>query len=63
MRVRYSTHGREENCERMSVRYSTHGREENCAKVVVRKHERKRELGKHGRKWEDTIKVGVQEKG
>jgi hypothetical protein len=41
----------------------TFGREENCDRFLVGKPEEKRQLGRTRRKWEDNIKMDLQEVG
>jgi hypothetical protein len=42
---------------------SIYGREESCIKGLVRKHEGKRPFGRPRRRWEDNIKIDLQEVG
>jgi hypothetical protein len=42
---------------------STYGGEESVYRDFVKEHEGKRPLGKPRRRWEDTIKIGLQEVG
>jgi hypothetical protein len=37
-----------------------HRREEKCIKILAGKHEGKRPLAKHKRKWEDNIRMGLR---
>ena len=41
----------------------TYGGRERCAKVLVGKPERKRPLGRPRRRWEDNIKMALEEVG
>jgi hypothetical protein len=47
----------------MSGACSTYGGEERRCTVLVRKPEGKRPLGRRRRRWEDNIKMNVQEVG
>jgi len=42
---------------------STYGGEESCIGVLVRKPERKRSLGRPRSRWEENIKIDLQEVG
>jgi len=42
---------------------STYGDRRGAYRVLVVKSEGKRPLGRHRRRWEDNIKIGVQELG
>jgi len=42
---------------------SSYGREESLYKVLVRKPERKRPLRRPRRRWEDNIKMNIEEVG
>ena len=42
---------------------SVYGGEERCIQVLVGKHDGKRPLGRLSRRWEDNIKMGLQEVG
>ena len=42
---------------------SAHGERRGLYMVLVGKHEGKRPLGRHRRRWEDNIKMGFQEVG
>jgi hypothetical protein len=43
--------------------FGTYGNEERCDRVLVGKPEEKRQLGRTRRKWEDIIKMDLQEVG
>jgi hypothetical protein len=45
------------------VACSTYGGEERCIRLLVEKPEGKRSLGRHTRRWEDTIKMDLKEVG
>jgi len=45
----------------MGVACSAYGREERCTQVSVGKPEGKKPLGKFRRRWEDNIKMNLQE--
>jgi len=45
----------------MSGSCSTYGREESCIQGLVWKREGKRSFGRPRRKWEDNIKMDLQE--
>ena len=47
----------------MGVAYNTYGREERFVQGLVGEPEGKRPLGRHRRRWEDNIKMDVQEVG
>jgi hypothetical protein len=42
---------------------SAYGKSRGVYRVVVRKPEGKRQLGRHRRRWEDNIKIDLQEVG
>jgi hypothetical protein len=47
----------------MDEAYSTYGEERVVIRVLVGKPERKRPLGRHRCRWEDNIKMDLQEVG
>ena len=47
----------------MGVACSAYGGEERCIRVLVGKPEGKRSLGRPRRRWEDNIKMHLQEMG
>jgi len=47
----------------MGGAFSTYGGEERCVQELVWKPERKRPLGRPKRRWEDNIKMDLQEVG
>ena len=55
--------GRSNKNTEMGGACGTYGRQEKCYRVSVRKSEGKRPLGRPRHRWEDNIKMDLQEVG
>jgi hypothetical protein len=55
--------GDKANVDKMGATCNPHGEDDKCIKILVGTHERKIQLGKPSRRWEDNIKMLLNEIG
>jgi hypothetical protein len=60
---RRKLHNEEFHENEMGRACSTYGERRGVYRILMRKHEEKRQLGRPRRRWEDNIKMGLQEVG